>query len=126
MVTWSIAQIIMNHLLENVFNLPPNSPLSIALNENGYISPENFLMQSDEVLSRLEYINENKEKVKIVDGNIGLLKVFKQYVVDQMNQGNTIEEDDWVKITKRDFKTFRVRNVNSTNITPIVTTSAQF
>ena len=75
----------MDHLLENVFGLPPKSSLSLALNENGYVCPEDFLMESDEVLSRLEYTNEAREKVKTVDGNIGLLKVFKQYVADQMN-----------------------------------------
>ena len=116
----------MDHLLENNFSLPPKSPLSIALNENRYVCFEDFLMTNDEVLSRLEYINKNKEKVKINAGNVGLLKFVKQYMANQVNQGKMIEEDDWVKITKRDFNAFRVRNANSTSITLIATTSAQF
>ena len=58
-------------------------------------------MKTDEVLSQLEYTNNKNDKVKIIGGNAGLLKVFKQYVADQANQGNIIEEDDLVTITKK-------------------------
>ena len=83
-------------------------------------------MESDEVLSTLEYTNENKDKVKLINGNVGLLKVFKQCVADQTNQGHMIEEDDWIKITKKDFNAFRVRYANRTTINSIATPSAQF
>ncbi|HEY9710560.1 MAG TPA: hypothetical protein V6D48_20290, partial [Oculatellaceae cyanobacterium] len=45
----------MDLILENIFGLPADSPLHKALSLNGYIIPEDFLMEKDETINELEY-----------------------------------------------------------------------
>ena len=53
MTTRSKKQLVMDHILQNVFDLAVNSPLQKALNHEGYAKPEDFLMEKDETLDAL-------------------------------------------------------------------------
>jgi hypothetical protein len=51
-----------------IFELAPDSPLEKALNHNGYVAPEDFIMEKDDTLDDLEYPNDAKAMVKIPKG----------------------------------------------------------
>ena len=113
----------MEHILEVVFNQPPDSPLHRALKRNGYVVPEDFLMESDDNIDELDYIDDNGKKETIIRGHAGLLKMFKQFVAHQHNQGiDYLLPDDWKTITNLQFNNFRSTNANRS--VPIVPTPA--
>jgi hypothetical protein len=112
----------MDHILENVFDLSPDSPLHKALDSNMYVAPEDFLMEKDKDLEDLNYQDGGKS-VKLQKGGVGLLKTFKQFVAYHNNQGQPIGENDWVNITCSEFNTFCISNAN--NPYPVATISAQ-
>ena len=121
--TRSTTTTIMEHILEVVFNQPPDSPLHRALKRNGYVVPEDFLMESDDNIDELDYIDDNGKKETIIRGHAGLLKMFKQFVAHQHNQGNDyLLPDDWKTITNLQFNNFRSTNANRS--VPIVPTPA--
>ena len=50
MTTRSKAQQIMDHLIGVVFASGDDTPVAKALDFNGYVAPEDFLMETDETL----------------------------------------------------------------------------
>ena len=115
-------QLIMDHILQVIFGLAPDSPVERVLNHNGYVSPEDLLMETDDMQDYLKYPNDAKALVKIPKGNAGMLKSFKQYVASQSQKGTPIDSGDWMNITRKEFNNFRISNAN--NVVPIVATSA--
>ena len=80
---------IMEHNLENVFGQKSNSPLHLIMEHNGYTIPEDFLMERDEDIDLLEYPDSAGGMQPINKGNAGLMKIFKQYIAHEVNQGNS-------------------------------------
>src|SRR5687768_4594909 len=107
MTTQSKAQLIMDHLLGVVFDSKPDTPVAKALEYNGYVAPEDFLMERDETLDALTYEDDKEKFVEISKQGAGLLKTFKQFVAHHNTQGPPFEEDDWIKITWADFDKYR-------------------
>ena len=113
-------QTVMEHILEVVFALKPDSPIHCALEQNAYRSPIDFLMESDDIINDLKYTDDNKKKQPLERGHAGLIKIFKQFVAHQVNQGVSFSGDaQWKLITKEQFDDFRISNANSP--TPIMT-----
>ena len=103
---------IMDHVLQTVFDLPPDSDLEKILSHNGYRQPTDFVIEKDETLDGLAYPNDAKAMVKIKKGDAGLLKSFKRYVAFQAQQGTPFDIDDWVNITPDQFDKFWSTNTN--------------
>ncbi len=61
MTTRSKAQQIINHLIGVVFASGDDTPVAKALDSNGYVAPEDFLMETDETLEQLTYTDEKRE-----------------------------------------------------------------
>ena len=61
----SKAQLIMDHILQDVFALPMDSPLEKILNYNGYVAPENFITETDDTLDNIDYPNDAGTMVRI-------------------------------------------------------------
>ena len=79
------------------------------MDHNGYTIPEDFLMERDEDIDLLEYPDSTGIMQPINKGNAGLMKIFKQYIAHEVNQGKQfLDDDDWRNITKSNFNTFRV------------------
>ncbi|HEY9711417.1 MAG TPA: hypothetical protein V6D48_24635 [Oculatellaceae cyanobacterium] len=82
----------MDLILENIFGLPADSSLHKALSLNGYIIPEDFLMEKDETINELEYDKDDGTTARIPKGNAGMLKTFKQYVSHLHNTGQPVND----------------------------------
>ena len=85
---------IMDHILQTVFDLPPDSDLEKILIHNGYCQPTDFVIEKDETLDGLAYPNDAKAMVKIMKGDAGLLKSFKHYVAYQVQQGTPFDNNE--------------------------------
>ena len=109
----------MQHVLETVFALQPGSSMHKAFQYSAYAIPEDFILEPDDVLDDLAYIDDNGDLVTIPRGNAGLLKTFKKFVTHAFPGVTTI---DWTNITRSDFNAFRV--LNATSPTPTLTSSA--
>ena len=94
---------VMEHILENFFGQKPNSPLHSIMDHNGYTIPEDFFMEKDEDIDLLEYPDSTGVMQPINKGNAGLMKIFKQYIAHEVNQGKQFSDDDWRNITKSDL-----------------------
>ena len=95
MTTRSQAQLIMDHIIQVVFELPADSPLEQALKNEQYVSPKDFIIEADNVLQSLYFtFDPGKGLVKIPKGSAGLLKSFKQFVAHQAQLGMTFQDDD--------------------------------
>ena len=111
------------HILEVVFDQPTDNPLHRALKRNGYATPEDFFMESDENIDKLDYLDDTRKMETIIRGHAGLLKVLKQFVAHQHNQGvDYLLPDDWKTITEQQFNNFRSTNAN--RYVPIAPTPA--
>src|SRR5687768_429822 len=103
-------QMIMDIILQTVFEQPPDSDLEKILSNNGYRQPTDFVVEKDDMLDGLTYPNDAKAMVRILKGNAGLLKCFKRYVAFQSQQGTTFETDNWVNITLDQFDKLKISN----------------
>ncbi len=77
----------MKHILEVVLSVPPNSVIHLALAHEGYVHPLDFLTEKDETLDSLEYLDQCGTTTKIPGDASWLLKIFKQFVAYQNDQG---------------------------------------
>ena len=76
----------MDHLLGVVFASKADSPVAKALDQNGYVAPEDFLMETDETLKELTYVNDAGDEVQITKQSAGLLKTFKHFMAQHNTQ----------------------------------------
>ena len=65
MTTRSKAQQIMDHLIGVVFASGDDTPVAKALDSNGYVAPEDFLMEKNETLDNLAYTDDKWKAIKI-------------------------------------------------------------
>ena len=113
MTTRTKAQEIMDHLIGVVFDSTSTTPVARALDYNGYVAPEDFLMEKDETLDALTY-DDSGTFVQITKQGAGLLKTFKQFVAYHNTQGQPYEDKDWVTITRAEFNKSRSSNAGIT------------
>ena len=84
----------MDHLIGVMFASGDDTPVAKALDSNGYVAPEDFLMETDETLEQLTYTDDKGNVKKVSKQSSGLLKTFKQFVMHHSTQGQRYEEDD--------------------------------
>src|SRR6476620_9087404 len=101
------AQQIMDHIVGIVFDSKDDTPVAKALAYNGYVAPEDFLMEKDDTLDGLTYLDDQGKFIQINKQGAGLLKTFKQFVDFHNTQGQPFEDGDWLTITRAEFNKFR-------------------
>ena len=106
MTTRTQAQVIMQHILEVVLHMPPDSPIHRALDHNGYVKPQDFIMEPDGTLDQLQYPDDTGALITLLKGHAGKLKTLKQFVQHYSNQGNPIGTNDWLLLTEKAFDDF--------------------
>src|SRR5689334_93784 len=117
------TQTALDHVLEVVFGLQPDSPLHCALALNAYTCPEDLLMETDDNLNDLKYPDDKKKNIPLEKGYAALLCIYKQFIAYQTTQGVAItKDDDWKAFTKEQFNAFQFANVNTP--TPFAATLA--
>ena len=98
----------IKHLLETVFDLDSNSPIQLALEQNGLSSPHDIVSLNDVEFELLMYKPAGAtEAIPLQKGHASCLKAFKALVVHKAATGNPID-DDWISITQDDFDKFRI------------------
>src|SRR5687767_8558072 len=113
----------MEHILEEVFALPANSPLHKALIYNGYDEPLDFTTEPYETMEELDYPDDAGAQIKITKENAGLLKSLKHFVAHQNSQGIKYCENYWTRVTQAQFNAVRI--ANGYDPIPIVAMSIQ-
>ena len=103
------------HNLEIVLVLKPDSALHHALEYNSYTCPEDILMQSDNTINDLKYLNEEKRLVPLQKGYVCLLRNFRQFAYQNIQGMVTIKDDDWKAFTKEQFNAFRRAKMNTSS-----------
>ena len=106
MITRTQAQVTMQHVLEVVLHMPPESPIHRALAHNEYVNPQDFIMETDETLDQLEYPDDTGALTILLKGHAGKFKTLKQFVQHYSNQGNPIGSNGWVSLTEEAFDDF--------------------
>ena len=106
MTTRTQAQVTMQHILEVVLQMPLDSPIHRALAQNGYVKPQDFIMESDKILDQLEYHDDNGDLTVLLKGHVGKLKTLKQFVQHYSNQGTPIGSNDWTSLTEKAYDDF--------------------
>src|SRR6187549_3534209 len=99
---------IMTHILENIFDQDPDSPLHKSLQHNGILSPHDLCAEDETQFDGYKYPTDAKKLDTLTRGSIGLLKSFKRFVAHRTTLGQPIGNPDWLSITKDEFHDFRV------------------
>lgn len=98
----------MEHILETVLGVPPDSVIHRALAYDGFEDPLDVVAADYKTLDSLEYYDSANNLVKIHKDAAWLLKLLKQFVYFHQEQGNVYCGDSfWTNITKAHFDTFR-------------------
>ena len=105
------------HILDVVFDLDKNSPIHKALEENNIRSPFDLISLAMVEYELLEY-TEKDVPLKLSKGHVGLLKTFKNYVHFKANNGEPIEDNNWVTLTCDEFDKFRISPDNGRPLPP--------
>ena len=100
---------IMTHILETVFDQPPDSNLHKSLRHNAIVSPHDLCSEDDAQLDGYRYPTAAAGVTEVLPrGNVGLLRSFKKFVAYKNANGQPIEDTDWLSITKEEFDAFRI------------------
>ena len=99
----------MTHILETVFDQPPDSNLHKSLKHNAILSPHDLCAEDDTQLDGYRYPTDVAGVTEILPrGNVGLLKSFKKFVGYKIAIGQPIDDTNWLNITKDRFDVFRI------------------
>ena len=93
------------HLLDNLFDLEPDSTLSKALEECGFCDIECVINMTLDAIERLYYTNEAENKIPLKLGEMSPLKHLKVYDAHRSRSGKAIG-DDWMGVTSADYRGF--------------------
>ena len=74
------SQTSLQHILEDVFGLKPDSNLHCVLDANAYMSPLDILMETDDNINELKYPDDKRKNVPLEKGFCAMLQIFKQFV----------------------------------------------
>ena len=107
----------LKHILETLFGLEEGNPVASALTVNGLREPLDIMLANDKTLDSLNYKNDKEEYHPLPVGYCNLLKIFKEYVAHHISEGNSMENEDWVKLDVEDFRQFRLSSGVSSSTT---------
>ena len=94
---------IMKHILEDLFDMDPDSDLHRAFSLYGARDPIMLISFPDNDLDAWQYKDDKNDLQPVIKGNIGLVKTFKAYVAHQACLGAPLGETDWLNISVDDF-----------------------
>src|SRR5687767_2109185 len=97
----------MTHILEEVFDMDPDSELHRACTCMGVRDPFMLCAFSDDQLNAFQYKDAANVVQPILRGNAGLLKSFKAYIAHQACLGSQLGDADWLNIMVEEFGNFR-------------------
>ena len=97
----------LKHILEQVFDLDPDSPIQRALELNDIQFPFDLISIAEVEYELLEY-EEDGARITTSKGNAGLLKSFKCFVHYKNAQRDPIGDNDWTSITCDEFDQFQI------------------
>ena len=108
--TRSEAKASFNHILDNVLGRKDDSPLKMALLEEGIDDIFSIATLTENVIDSLKYKNkDNKDEltpIRVADKM--LLKCLLHFVINSDMEGHRIEGEGWNAITQEAFDTFRI------------------
>ena len=113
----ALKKLALTHILEQVMDQDPDSPLHKALDAAVIKSPHDICMLDYDALASLRYPASDTTFEVLPKGNVGLLHAFKSFVAHRHASGNPITDSDWLKITADEFDLFRVSPSFSTSST---------
>ena len=101
------------NILENVFDLPQDSPIILSLKKSSFDTFFDVMTLSDEAIAQLKYdvvnrSNNKRETISLDNGHQGWIRAF----VDFIRHNEYESESDLERIEIRDFNTFRVKIYN--------------
>ena len=96
----------LKHVIENVFELPTDHPLSTALTQAAFVEIGDVLsMPYDDILD-LTYTDDQGVEVPVGKGDKYRLRIVKFYHLHPSNVGDPI--DDWLTLTPDEYHEYRV------------------
>ena len=105
--TRSDAKIAFDHVLDEVLGRDANTPLKIALLQEGIDDIFTLINLDLFFIEALTYKDSNDDITDVTKGDKMLLKIFLDYIGDRHNKGNPIG-DQWKLITQAEFDAFRI------------------
>ena len=91
------GKLALTHVIENVFELPANHPLTAALTQDGIIEIGDVLsMPYDDILD-LAYTDNQGNKIPVGKCDTYRLRIIKYYHLHRITTGDPIE--DWLSLT---------------------------
>ena len=101
----------LEHVLDNVLELPQGHPVRDALQHERIVSMEQLLMLSHEEMAAMQYqrrTNNNRVEMKTVSmGDVALLKPLCDMQYYKESSGEPL--NDWTSVTRDEFQDFRRR-----------------
>jgi hypothetical protein len=97
-------------VIENVFELLADHPLTIALTQAGIVDVGDVLsMPYDDVL-HLKYTNDQGDEVPVGKGDTYRLRIIKYYHFHWITAGDSIK--DWLTLTQDEYHAYNVSKKN--------------
>ena len=101
------------NILENIFDLPQESPIILSQKKASFDTFVDVMTLSDDAIEQLKYetvnrSNNKRETILLDSGNQGWIRAFTDFI--RYNESES--ESDLERIEIRDFNTFRVKIYN--------------
>jgi len=93
------------HVLDNVFEVPEDGPLSISLENAGYNNSWDLITLCDEDIELLTYDKENEKDIPLGRAYQSLLHIFCHYCDHQTHTGTPIG-NDWTAIMANNLNNY--------------------
>ena len=102
------ARAAMTHILDNVLNLPPQSPVHSALERAAIFTPIDLVTLDRGEFEELLYTDGDGEVMPLPKGYAGLLRGFQAFILYKRNNGTPLGENTWATLTDEEFNEFRL------------------
>ena len=99
------GKLALNHIIENVFELPIDHQLPIALEQAGIIKIRDVLSMPYNDIQDLMNIDDQGEEVTVGKGDKYRLRIIKYYH-HRISVGDPIE--DWLTLTREEYHAYHV------------------
>lgn len=99
---------ILNHVLENILQHDPGSPLSFALQQHGCQSILDVMALSPWEIETLQWTDGSKPKTTLPRGPRHRVVSLQGFVLSLHPIPNTMTTKDWLALTERQYDDFRM------------------
>ena len=98
----------MAHIMNNVLNLPPESPVHRALERAAIFTPIDLVTLDKGDFEELVYRDGDNEVLPLPKGYAGLLRAFQAFVRHKRDTGTALTDSTWESLEADDFNEFRL------------------